>query len=88
MGWRKGEGKPPLGGGILSIFDMRFSPSCLEFSAKGSVLEARKERVQLGAQCLRNPSMLGQRRQRKKNIIMQSSLTSRKPRVRLLSTRR
>ena len=49
MGWRRGKGKPPLGGGILLIFDIRFSPSCLEFSAKGSVLQARKERVQLGA---------------------------------------
>ena len=48
MGWRRGKGKPPLGGGILLIFDIRFSPSCLEFSAKGSVLQARKERVQLG----------------------------------------
>ena len=48
MGWRRGKGKPPLGGGILLIFDIRFSPSCLKFSAKGSVLEARKEPVQLG----------------------------------------
>ena len=48
MGWRRGKGKPPLGGGILLIFDIRFSPSCLEFPAKGSVLEACKEPVQLG----------------------------------------